>query len=164
MIYDADLYYFFDTKDFPFDKAFLVTAKAISTFCNYYYVEIAYPVKGYQGEKLKIGKLPSSQKEKESFIEELYTWQKTNTDPAIGYLYPFFIDPQEMKAEGILKEKVGLAKFAHQECDACCWWLNLTENEFKIVQKTWKKNGLPSDLFYPSTYVKSKKILWGLLG
>ncbi|MFN3925719.1 MAG: hypothetical protein ACK4QL_00010 [Pseudanabaenaceae cyanobacterium] len=41
-----------------------------------------------------------------------------------------------------------IAKFDHHD-DTCCWFLNLTESEFGILQDAWHRNNLPVNLFYP---------------
>lgn len=56
-------------------------------------------------------------------------------------------------------------KFEHHE-DTCCWSLDLTEEEFKELQKQWKLNDLPQDLFYPEDKGMTirKPGIWGKLG
>ena len=137
MFYFPELYYFFDQKDFPLQKAVFVTAKEIAKYCTYYKAKLIVPQKGIK-EKERQGLLPVEEKDK--FIEELMEWMFSNS-LNLG-LFTLTLDNLEI---GKAKEEV--AKFDHHD-DTCCWVLNLSEDEFFKLQNVWKENGLPEDLFY----------------
>lgn len=140
MIYHSELYYFYDTKDFPSEKAFLVTAKAVSRFCKDYYAELIAPKKGVK-DKTKSEDLPGDITKREKLIEEILTWIRENSE--VNDLFALFLygNPRNTNSEEC-------EKFDHHD-DTCCWALNLTEEEFAELQAEWRKNQLPDDLFYP---------------
>ncbi len=140
MLYLPELHYFFDQKDFPFEKAVLVTAKKVSESCGYYKTKLLSPRKGVK-ETERQGKLPSSTEEKHKFVENLIQWIFSNS--VIPDLFALFLDEEEIDQA---KDKP--AKFDHHD-DSCCWVMDLTEQQFQDLKNAWKDNGLPEDLFYP---------------
>ena len=128
MLYFPELYYFFDQKDFPLQRAVFVTAKEIAKYCTYYKAKLIVPQKGIK-EKERQGLLPVEEKDK--FIEELMEWMFSNS-LNLG-LFTLTLDNLEI---GKAKEKV--AKFDHHD-DTCCWVLNLSEDEFFKLQNVWKE-------------------------
>ena len=72
---------YFKQKNFPFKKAVLVTTKTISQWCNYYKAELLEPKKGIKkSERKKQGKLPTSEKERKIFVQELVNWIFENSE------------------------------------------------------------------------------------
>lgn len=145
--YAPELYYFFDSKEFrekDFQKSISVVAKTVGQWCNYYATQLLSPLKGVKDTK-KEGKLPADKKEKDIFIENLVKWifDKSYTDD----LFLLFLGVKPVLANGSIAPKNGCPKFDHHD-DTCCWVLNLTEKEFRQLQKNLKKNDLPEDLFY----------------
>jgi hypothetical protein len=118
MLYLPELHYFFDQKDFPFEKAVLVTARKVSESCGYYKAKLISPLKGVKEMEHK-GNLPSTTEEKHKFIESLIKWIFYNS--VTQDLFALFLDDEE-----IGKRKDKPAKFDHHD-DSCCWVMNLTE-------------------------------------
>lgn len=58
MIYMTELFYWQDQR-FPFQKAFLVTARAVAQWCTYYQAKLLAPARRYQGPIENQGILPS---------------------------------------------------------------------------------------------------------
>jgi 16S rRNA C967 or C1407 C5-methylase (RsmB/RsmF family) len=139
MIYQAEPYYFSDTKDFPVEKAFKVTAKAIAKLCNGYRAELIAPKKGVK-EKKMAGFLPESQAEKEKLLDKIFEWKNAKSDFADLFALFLYNDYPELASNQV-------AKFDHHD-NACCCAVNLSEEEFKQLQKVWAENDLPEDLFY----------------
>ncbi|PIQ78625.1 hypothetical protein COV82_00505 [Candidatus Peregrinibacteria bacterium CG11_big_fil_rev_8_21_14_0_20_46_8] len=128
MYYLPELYYFFDTDDFPLKKAIVVTAKTISQWSTTYEAKIMIPFKGKK-EQIRKGTLPASPAERQKFVVELYEWIFANSE--LSDAFTLMLDK----------------KFEHYD-DTCCWVLDLTEDEFAELQKVWEEAGLPADLFY----------------
>lgn len=139
MIYSSDNFYFINNKKFPIEKTILVTTKTISKWCRYYKVGLIFAKKGFRNLQ-KSGKLPENSNEKEVFIEDIFRWIYQRSD--FKDSFTLFLDSKPI---GVNR----LAKFDHHD-DSCCWFLNLSENEFNELQEIWKNNNLPIDLFYPS--------------
>lgn len=139
MLYFPELHYFFDQKDFPFEKAVLVTAKKVSESCGYYKAKLISPLKSIKETECK-GRLPPTTEEKHKFIDNLVKWIFNNS--TAQDLFALFLDDEE-----IGKRKDKLVKFEHYD-DTDCWFLNLTEQQFQELKYTWKNNGLPEYLFY----------------
>lgn len=131
---------YFDKKDFPFEKAFAVTAGAVSDFCSHYYIEVLAPKKGIR-EKIRKGELPKGDRLK--FIQGLLEWLWESSD--LPSIFAFFLDKKIVDSRSHND-----VVFDHHD-DTCCWLLNLTDDEFKQVRDAWEKQGLPRDLFYPET-------------
>ncbi len=126
-LYLSELHYFFDTKYFPFEKAFLATAKAVAKYCTYYRAQLIVP-EGVE-DTVRKGTLPDSQAEKEQCIDDLYVWIKTHS--AVTNLFSFFLDIKPIEQD--FQEERPTVKFNHHD-DTCCWLLNLSDNEFTSVQ------------------------------
>lgn len=139
MIYHPEMFYFQETKDFPLQKAILVTAKAVSSFCYDYYSELIAPKKGIK-DKVKQGVLPNDKLVREKLIEEILGWITDNSDFSDLFALFLYGNPRNTKQDEC-------DKFDHHDTTSC-WALNLTEEEFAKVQEEWKKNNLPEDLFY----------------
>lgn len=140
MIYVAELFYWQDQQSFPFQKAFLVTVRTVAQWCTHYQAKLLAPAKEYTGSIERQGVLPSEPAGKASFVTELVQWIFENSE--IDELFYLLLDNQP------ISQANRVAKFDHRD-DTCCWFLNLTESEFAILQDAWGKNGLPLDLFYP---------------
>lgn len=140
MIYHPELFYFYDTKDFPLKKALLATAKAVSNYCYDYSSQLITPKKGAK-EKTKQGILPRDKKKRERFIEDIFDWIAENSK--CWDLFALFLYGKQHNTKPDETDK-----FDHHD-DTCCWALNLTDVEFAAVQKEWQRNNLPQDLFYP---------------
>ena len=140
MIYHPELYYLQNRPDFPFDKAFLVTANAVSAWCKYYLAELVAPKKGIK-IRSRSGDLPKDKTEREDLIEDLYRWMKESSD--VPNLFAMFLygDPRRSKPDEC-------DKFDHHDTTSC-WALNLTDTEFTALQKAWEEHDLPTDLFFP---------------
>lgn len=139
MLYFPELYYFFDTKNFPIDKAELVTAKKISEWCIFYKAGLVTAKQGIK-EKIQEDKLPDTIEEKHKMIQQLFDWINSNSQD--NSLFTLFLNDKE-----IINNGVELNKFDHHD-DTCCWILNLLEQEFKELQNAWQEAGLPKNLFY----------------
>jgi hypothetical protein len=140
MSYAAELLYWQDQRNFPFQKAFLVTARTVAQWCTHYQAKVLVPIRKHQNPIEKQGILPSEPAEKAFFVTELIQWIFSNSQ--IEELFYLLLDNQPTPQTN------RVAKFDHHD-DTCCWCLNLTESEFIILQDAWSKNGLPVDLFYP---------------
>ncbi|MBI2591036.1 MAG: hypothetical protein HYW33_04200 [Candidatus Blackburnbacteria bacterium] len=142
MIYLPELYYFFDTKNFPLRKAVKVTSGAVSLWCDYYRAELIN-TKKVLGKKLRVGELPKRKGEKIKLVSQVTDWIFKLSD--CDELFTLLLNDKPLNNVGKQKQKP--AKFDHHD-DTCCWILNLTEKEFKQLQQIWKDNNLPEDLFY----------------
>lgn len=140
MIYTAELFYWQDRQSFPFQKAFLVTARTVAQWCTHYHAKLLAPARNYQGAIEKRGILPNESTEKTSFVTDLVQWIFANSE--IDELFYLLLDNQPVQQAN------RVAKFDHHD-DTCCWVLNLTEIEYAILQHSWSENGLPINLFYP---------------
>ncbi len=140
MIYAAELFYLQDQRDFPLQEAVLVTAKTIAQWCTHYQAKLLAPAKKYQGPIERQGILPSELAERASFVEGLVQWIFVNSQ--IEELFYLLLDDRPVS------QADRIAKFAHHD-DTCCWFLNLSEDEFVILQDAWRKNDWPANLFYP---------------
>lgn len=139
-LYSAELYYLQDQKDFPFQKALLVTSTTVVQWCHYFDAEIIAPKTNHITPKRKSGALPASSTEKDLFIADLLHWL---LEHSLSHdLFRLLLD-----TEPIHHQKT--AKFNHPD-DTCCWTLNLSEEEFKQLQQQWQNNNLPPDLFFPA--------------
>lgn len=145
MLYLPELYYFFDSKDFPTEKAITVTAITVAKWSQYYRAELIEPKKGISNT-VRTGKLPDNKSQIETFIKKLLLWIFDSSTIRVD-LFSLFLDsyPLEDKWENTNRD---VAKFDHHD-DTCCWVLNLTKTEFEKLQQVWKDNNLPTDLFYP---------------
>lgn len=141
MIYQPDLFYFFDTRGFPVEIAFYVTAKAVSRYCYDYSAKLMTPKRGVK-EKTRQGILPHDDHEREKLIKDIYRWISENSDD--DGLYSLFLYDRERNSN---PEKC--EKFDHHD-DTCCCGLNLTDAEFTEVRNAWTRNNLQADLFYPN--------------
>ncbi len=126
MLYRPEFYYIYN-QEFPFWKAFLLIAQTVAESCQDYSVEPLVPKKGLQ-ETQKHGLLPIDPTDKKVFVQQLVEWLQASTD---HYVFRFYLD----------------GKFV---CTAALseWVLNISPQEFAELQKVWKENGLPEDLFY----------------
>jgi hypothetical protein len=143
MHYLPELFYLQDQIAFPFQKAFLITATGVSRWSSYYYARLITPKSRDITPVEQKGSLPIGIEKKETFITELVTWLFENSQ--VDQLFCLFLDDEPLTQTG------RVAKFDHHD-DTCCWVLNLLETEFSDLQKLWKLNGLPQDLFYPEEY------------
>lgn len=134
MIYSSNLNYF-NKDDFPFEKAVLITAQAVSRYCQFYQAKIIAPKSGFPNTE-KAGGLPSSKKER--FVQEVVEWIFANSMPKVWFV--LFLDNKVIINTG------EACKFDHHD-DTCCWALNLTKEEYSTIQKIWQKHQLPLDLF-----------------
>lgn len=148
MIYFPELYYFVDQKDFPLEKAVLVTAQKVSSWCSFFRAEIIYPAKGLKQAEHR-GLLPTSLGEKEKSVGKIVKWLFKNSE--IYGMFVLFMDDKELG-----EHQREILKFDHRD-DTCCWNLNLSEREFKELKIAWEKEDLPGDLFYPED--AEKKII-----
>ncbi len=140
MIYVAELYYLQDQRDFPFQKAVLVTAQTVAQWCAHYRAKLIAPAKTVQGPAEKQGLLPIQPLERALLVEQIVQWIFANS--LTDDLFYLLLDDQPISAPN------GAAKFDHPD-DTCCWFLNLNEDEFDALQAAWRENGLPANLFYP---------------
>ncbi|MCX7683173.1 MAG: hypothetical protein N2508_14605 [Anaerolineae bacterium] len=139
MVYAAELFYFQDQQDFPFQRAVLVTAKTIARWCTHFQARLIAPGKK-QAAGEKQGRLPDAPAEREAFVTELVQWLFAHS--VVEELFCLLLDDEPVPRAG------KVAKFDHHD-DTCCWLLNLSESEFADLQNAWRENDLPSDLFYP---------------
>ena len=140
MRYDPELYYFYDQRGLPFEKAVLVTAMKVGEWCTHYKAKLICPAKGAKKSERQ-GSLPSEAQEKLTFIDDLVRWLLSNSRPQD--LFALFLDDVEIgQRRG---DEPG--KFNHHD-DTCCWGLDLTEQQFQELQQAWKQHELPEDLFY----------------
>lgn len=136
MIYLPERYYF-KQSDFPLLKSLTVIAKALVPLCTYYVATLKVPKKG-QKDLEKKGRLSDSNKEK--FIENTIIWLSENTDTTFPNL--FNLDLSEY--EEISGEKV--PKFTFHGIDSFA--VNISEEEFDLVQEKLIENNLPEDVLY----------------
>ena len=137
MIYSPETYYF-DTKDFPFDKAFLSTAQTVATWCASYKVRLVAPKSGVKAKE-RTGIFTDDQIKNAETVAELYDWIRENSGTGEVFFFSMRSGQEQAQNE--------VATFDHHD-DTCCWALNITEEQFKILQANWKEAGLPEDLFY----------------
>ncbi len=138
MIYLTELYYFFDQKNFPYEKAVLVTAQKVSEWSKYYRVKLLAPKKGIV-ELERSGQLPDNVSERKEFILKLLEWVWENS--YTSDLFLLYLNDDE-------KNNSKVRKFDHHD-DTCCWYMNLSNEEFRELTATLKQNDLPEDLYYP---------------
>ena len=135
MIYLSEIEYL-RNRNFPFKKAVRVTAKAVTKWCKIYSAGIIACKQGVSKDEIR-GKLPNNKIEKEKIVDTTINWIFKNS--CVRDLFALFL-----YKDASMKH----SKFDHHD-DTCCWILNLTKEEFKQLQKEWKSNNLPADLFYP---------------
>jgi hypothetical protein len=140
MVYEPELYYLQDEKDFPFRDALRLTATTVSRWCSHYHAELLAPEPKDIVPKGKSGPLPTDPQEKEAFVAELVSWILENS--LMDSLFRLLLDDEPVLKSG------GGAKFAYYD-DTCSWSLDLTESEFAELQSAWQGHSLPQDLFYP---------------
>ncbi len=140
MLYAAELFYLQDQRDFPFQKAVLVTARAVAQWCSHFQARLIVPPEKYTVPTEKQGILPTDTVEREAFITELVQWIFANS--MVDELFYLLLDDEP------IPQVSKVARFDHHD-DTCCWFLNLTESEFGSLQNAWQENDLPIDLFYP---------------
>lgn len=136
---------YFNSENFPFKKAILVTAQALVGYCE------GYKFGGFTSNKKLImpeskGKFPLTLPEKQKKIKEIIDWlleDKPGYEQFLLFMYRKY--RKYWFFTFLLNEDV---IFNHHD-DTCCWVLILTEEEFSKLKKEWKKNNLPEDLFYP---------------
>lgn len=143
MLYTTELYYFFDQKDFPFEKALLTAVKSVGENCVYYKAKLLSPKKGVKEIKRE-GKFPENSEEKQRCIEELINWIFENSECL--ELFSLFMDSEEIDFK---KSQGKNLKFDHHD-DTCCWIMGLDDKEFDNLRKSLIKENLPEDLFYES--------------
>ena len=136
MRYDAEVYYFYDQRDFPFEKAVLVTAMKVSEWCTHYKAELTGPAKVVMERH---GSLPLETQEKQTFVDGLVRWVLANSYPDD---FALILDDVE------IDQQKGEITHFHHDHGTCCWVLDLTEQQFQELQKSWKRHKLPEDLFY----------------
>lgn len=141
MCYLPELYYYLqDQSDFPFRKAVLTTAVAVSQWSSCFYAKLITPKSRKFTPAEQSGPLPRNVQEKRTCVAELVSWLFENS--TVDELFCLFIDDEPLPQPG------RVAKFDHHD-DTCCWVLNLSENEFGQLQRIWRTDRLPEDLFYP---------------
>lgn len=139
MLYAAELFYWQEQRDFPFQKAVLVTASTVAQWCTHFRARLLAP-RGRLATGEKWGALPTVPAERAAFVAELVCWIFAHS--LVEELFYLLIDDEPVPQAG------RVAKFDHHD-DTCCWLLNLTGSEFVALQDAWRDNGLPPDLFYP---------------
>jgi hypothetical protein len=140
MVYAAELFYLENQRDIPFQKVVLVTAKTVAQWCSHFQARLLSPAKKHIGLTERQGRLPMESLGREEFVKELVQWLFEHS--TVADLFRLFLDDRPVPQAG------RIAKFQHPD-DTCCWFLNLTEDEFAILQDAWRKNNLPVNLFYP---------------
>ncbi|MDP2655830.1 MAG: hypothetical protein Q8P17_04950 [bacterium] len=141
MRYLPELHYFFDQKDFPTEKATVITAKKVGEWCTYYKAALITPVQGMKDTERE-GKFPLQPIEKQQFIHDLIAWLISSSVPMTSnHLFTLFLDDSE------ILRAYKPRKFSHPD-DTCCWDMTLTEPQFQELETAWEDNGLPRDLFY----------------
>ncbi len=141
MIYQPDLFYFFDTRNFPAERAFCVTARAVSKYSYDYSAKLLAPKRGMK-DRIRQGVMPQNDHEREKLIDDIYSWIAESSYDA--GLYSLFLYDKQRNTD---PEKC--QKFDHHD-DTCCCGLNLSDTEFAEVRAAWVQNDLPLDLFYPN--------------
>ena len=146
MQYTFDNYYK-GTVDFK--KIVLITANYCATFTKSYTAKLLTPQKGVK-ENVRTGELQKNS------IPELLRWitqNSTTTDTYKLLLYKHF--PIEKNESPI---------FCYYE--SCCWYMDLSDEQFKELKKILHKEGLPEDLFHlrDQTVCVPSKGFWGWLG
>ncbi len=142
MRYLPELYYLQDQIGFPFQKAVLITAIAVSHTCQHYYANLITPNKNHADPVEKSGSLPTDPREKEIFITGLIQWLFDNS--ISEELFCLFLSAQPLSTPSP-------PNFDHHD-DTCCWTLNISQNEFNSLQTFWSDHNIPADLFYPETH------------
>ncbi len=142
-LYSAELFYFWDTPDFPFRRAVEVTAATVARWSTHYYAALLAPRADCPGPRRRHGPLPASPDARAAFVADLVRWlfQSSSVDDVFALMLHTQPVPDPSAAAG--------AKFAHYD-DTCCWTLSLTSDEFARLQDAWRAHGLPADLFYPA--------------
>ena len=95
-----------------------------------------------KNEKYKRGTLPHSLCEKERCIADLLSW--TTQHSLMPYYFRLYL------YEHYSREKDKRVLFNYIE-GLTMWQLEISEKQFKLLQKELIKNKLPKDLFYPET-------------
>lgn len=159
MRYLPELYYFFDERDFPLEKAVLTTALEVSKYSKYYKAKLITPIKGLE-EIEKVGILPEDEQERMKFVSEIIEWIfRSSSDKSLFTLllsnFDLRLDKSFMNGDDY--------KFGHFD-DTCCWILNLEQIEFDKLKEAWTKNNLPTDLFYAEDQAVIYEKPIGLIG
>ncbi len=140
MLYLPELFYLQDEPKVDLEIAIEVTAVAVSRWCNHYEARLIAPLAKALNPTQQSGALPEDLAEREALVRHVVKWLLENSNPPdLFYL---------MLDDAPLPQRGKIAKFDHHD-DTDCWTLNLSEAEFAELQRAWKDNGLPEDLFYP---------------
>ncbi|RME44013.1 MAG: hypothetical protein D6791_14175 [Chloroflexi bacterium] len=140
MRYLPELYYLQDRPDFPLRHAIQVTATGVALWCDYYLARVIAPREPRPAPGEKHGRLPSSPVEKEAVVGDLLRWLWDSSE--VEDLFCLLLDDRP------LPRPRPCSRFDHHD-DTCCWVLDLTAEQFAILQQRWREHGLPADLFYP---------------
>lgn len=141
MLYAAELFYLQDRHEVPFQEAVLVTATTVAQWCTHFHARLLSSPQGYTEVTEKAGRLPSEAPDRERFVAGLVRWLFEHS--TVEEMFYLFLDDRPVP------QKDRIARFQHPD-DTCCWFLNLAENEFVMLQEAWRRSGLPADLFYPA--------------
>jgi len=145
-LYSAELFYFWDTPDFPFRRAVEVTATTVARWSTHYYVAVVVPRADYRGPRKKSGALPpDDEASRAAFVAGLLRWLFAASDAEAEDLFTLILHTRPVTSTAV----DDAARFAHYD-DTCCWTLSLTPDEFARLQDAWRAHGLPEDLFYPA--------------
>ncbi|MEN9203516.1 MAG: hypothetical protein Q6K80_11695 [Thermostichus sp. DG_1_6_bins_120] len=139
-MYVAELFYLQEQQGFPFQKAVQVTAGVVARSCSHFQARLVTPLRGDIVPIERQGLLPTHPWEKEALVTELVNWIFTNS--TVDELFYLLLD------DAPIPQANKVAKFDHHD-DTYCWFLNLSETEFAILQDAWRQNDLPTNLFYP---------------
>lgn len=130
-------------ETFPVDFANLITARCLSRWASRYRATV------YEGSDdpsmYRQGNLPADPEERDSIISELFDWADAMLrDPArprgfMGYALTLFRGDD---LQLIMEDNLPFRIF-------------LSPDEFKVLQLCWEEHGLPRDLCYPRTAVRS---------
>ena len=137
MDYSPELFYLHN-PDFPLEKTLRVTALATAQWSTHYKARLITGKKGVT-EKKKEGVIPPDESERIVCINSLIDWIFTSSHSTD--LFTLFLSKDKTADQ---KEVI---VFNHHD-DTCCWFLDLTEEQFKALQTAWKNADLPEDLFY----------------
>lgn len=136
--------YYFSKEDFPVEKAVLVTAKVLGKYCSFYKAVLMNPLKKKEKEIMRVGNLPEGEEDK--VIEEIIGWISKNNMGGLTFDFRLLMGDLPYSEDGYDGEE-GMVNIYHGF--SCCASLEVDYEQFAELQKVWKDNGLPEDLFYP---------------
>jgi hypothetical protein len=116
----------------------LVTAVTVSRWCTHFAAALLAPATPGLAPPRR-GPLPADPEAKAAFVATQVRWLYENS--SCDTLFRLILDDSPVPPRG------RIAKFSHYDTTHACL-LDLTRQEFSVLQSAWRAHRLPHDLFY----------------